>query len=175
VADDICSHGRPNHQDLIAELREAVGLAGPPLPITPQQAWEEAIAEVVALRAALATQPQPVFTGTIYRLHDWLRDMSRVQADMSGHVVVYPMAPRTPGEDWDHESDDPISDHDEAMEARRAARAVAGSATPDSHTRTSTSAGPDYCTECSATINEWVKWPCLAVAGSATPTRDDHG
>jgi hypothetical protein len=59
VADDICSHGRPNHQDLIAELREAVGLAGPPLPITPQQAWEEAIAEIVALRAALATRPRP--------------------------------------------------------------------------------------------------------------------
>jgi len=59
MADDICSHGRPNHQDLIAELREALGLAGPPLPITPQQAWEEAIAEAAALRVALATPPQP--------------------------------------------------------------------------------------------------------------------
>ena len=30
------------------------------------------------------------------------------------------------------------------------------------HTRTSTTAGPDFCAECSATAQEWVSWPCSA-------------
>jgi hypothetical protein len=28
------------------------------------------------------------------------------------------------------------------------------------HTRTSTSEGPDFCAECSADAQEWVRWPC---------------
>lgn len=43
---DVCSHGRPDHQELVKELREACGLPGPPLPISPAEAWDEAI-EVV--------------------------------------------------------------------------------------------------------------------------------
>lgn len=52
-----------------------------------------------------------------------------------------------------------------------ACKAATGSATPqeDTHTRTSTSAGPDYCAECSAAINDWVPWPCPAASGSAAP------
>lgn len=30
------------------------------------------------------------------------------------------------------------------------------------HTRASTDAGPDYCKECSAAAQDWVKWPCSA-------------
>lgn len=47
---DVCSHGRPDHQALVREFREACGLPGPPLPISPQQAWKEAIAVVRSLR-----------------------------------------------------------------------------------------------------------------------------
>lgn len=54
MSDDVCSHGRPNHQDLITELRKAVGLPGPPLPITPKRAWEEAIVAVDELRRSCA-------------------------------------------------------------------------------------------------------------------------
>jgi hypothetical protein len=52
MTDDTCSHGRPNHQDLIRELREALGLFAGAMPITPKVAWEEAIAEAKRLRAA---------------------------------------------------------------------------------------------------------------------------
>jgi len=31
---------------------------------------------------------------------------------------------------------------------------------PDTHTRTSTPEGPDFCAECSAAAVEWVRWPC---------------
>lgn len=31
------------------------------------------------------------------------------------------------------------------------------------HTRTGTSAGPDYCHECSERAKDWVKWPCPVV------------
>jgi len=50
AAIDVCMHGRPDHQVLIRELREACGLSGPPLPITPLEAWNEAIAEVERMR-----------------------------------------------------------------------------------------------------------------------------
>jgi len=50
MADDICSHGRPNHQDQIRELREAAGLFAGAMPITPKQAWDEAIVKVTGMR-----------------------------------------------------------------------------------------------------------------------------
>lgn len=37
-----------------------------------------------------------------------------------------------------------------------------------SHTRTSTTEGPDYCVECSEDISEWVKWPCPTVGNRET-------
>lgn len=47
---DVCSHGRPDHQELVRQLREAAGLPGPPLPISPKQAFEEALVEVRRLK-----------------------------------------------------------------------------------------------------------------------------
>lgn len=40
----------PDLIDLVRELRETVGLPAGALPITPKQAWEEALAEVSRLR-----------------------------------------------------------------------------------------------------------------------------
>jgi hypothetical protein len=57
--DDICPHGRPNHQDLIHELREAVGLFAGAMGITPKEAWEQAIDEVRGLRG-VATAAEEV-------------------------------------------------------------------------------------------------------------------
>lgn len=48
---DLCDHGRPNHQDLILELREAAGLFAGAMALTPKEAWDEAIAEVRSLRS----------------------------------------------------------------------------------------------------------------------------
>lgn len=42
--------GQPHPQDLIADLREALGLFAGAMPVTPQEAWEEAINEVHRLR-----------------------------------------------------------------------------------------------------------------------------
>lgn len=35
-----------------------------------------------------------------------------------------------------------------------------GSQPNTTHTRTSTTEGPDYCAECSERSREWVQWPC---------------
>lgn len=40
----------PDLVDLVAELREALGLFAGAMPISPKQAWEEALAEVARLR-----------------------------------------------------------------------------------------------------------------------------
>jgi hypothetical protein len=34
----------------------------------------------------------------------------------------------------------------------------------DSHTRTTTDVGPDYCQQCSEREQDWVRWPCSATA-----------
>lgn len=39
--------------------------------------------------------------------------------------------------------------------------------TLEAHTRTGTNLGPDYCAECSATLNDWVPWPCPATEREA--------
>ena len=46
------SPDNPHYLDLVRELREAVGLFAGAMPITPKQAWDQAIAEVKLLRAA---------------------------------------------------------------------------------------------------------------------------
>jgi hypothetical protein len=51
---DICDHGRPDHQELVRQLREAAGLPGPPLPISPKEAFEEALARVEDLRSIVS-------------------------------------------------------------------------------------------------------------------------
>jgi hypothetical protein len=50
---DVCSHGRPDHQELVRELREAVGLFAGAMPVTPKAAWEEAVERAGLLPAAL--------------------------------------------------------------------------------------------------------------------------
>lgn len=47
---DICSHGRPDHQELLAQLVAALGLRPPPRPETPQQVFEECLEEIGRLR-----------------------------------------------------------------------------------------------------------------------------
>jgi hypothetical protein len=49
VSDDICSHGRPNHQDLIREVREAAGMFAGAMPISPKEAFEQALERIRAL------------------------------------------------------------------------------------------------------------------------------
>jgi hypothetical protein len=51
--EDVCSHGRPNHQELVRELREAVGLFAGAMPIAPRAAWEEAVERAGLFPAAL--------------------------------------------------------------------------------------------------------------------------
>lgn len=46
---DICSHGRPNHQDLITELRFAAGLPNYAMAKTPQNVWYETLQYVEEL------------------------------------------------------------------------------------------------------------------------------
>lgn len=48
---DVCSHGRPDHQELIAQLCEALGLPGPPQAKSPQQVFEECLTECCRLYA----------------------------------------------------------------------------------------------------------------------------
>lgn len=50
AGDDLCPCGRPDHQELVRLLREALGMPGPPLPITPKAAFDEALAEARRLR-----------------------------------------------------------------------------------------------------------------------------
>ncbi len=49
----------PHPIDLARELRETLGLPAGALPITPRQAWDEAIAEVERLRAGNDEQHRP--------------------------------------------------------------------------------------------------------------------
>lgn len=44
------TEGEPHLQDLVRELRRAVGLFDGAMPITPKQAWEEALEVVANLR-----------------------------------------------------------------------------------------------------------------------------
>lgn len=46
---DVCDHGRPDHQEMIRRLREALGLFAGAMPITPEEAFEEALAECLRL------------------------------------------------------------------------------------------------------------------------------
>jgi hypothetical protein len=46
------SDNAPDPIDLVRQLREALGLFAGAMPITPKQAWEEAITEVKRLRAS---------------------------------------------------------------------------------------------------------------------------
>lgn len=50
---DVCSHGRPDHQELIGRLLEALGKPWVARPETPQAVFEECLAEIEAQRAAL--------------------------------------------------------------------------------------------------------------------------
>ncbi len=43
---DVCVHGRPDHQVLIRQLAEALGLDLPALSLTPQQVWNGLLDEV---------------------------------------------------------------------------------------------------------------------------------
>jgi hypothetical protein len=42
---------------------------------------------------------------------------------------------------------------------------------PATHTRASTTEGPDFCAECSRAAQEWVKWPCPTA--DVDPATDD--
>lgn len=46
---DVCEHGRPDHQVLIRELADALGLDLPALSATPAQVWAGLVAHVAAL------------------------------------------------------------------------------------------------------------------------------
>lgn len=52
---DICDHGRPDHQEMLRLLREALGLPGPPRPKTPAEVFEECLAECRRLRSVTVT------------------------------------------------------------------------------------------------------------------------
>ena len=44
----VCEHGRPDHQALIRQLAEAMGLDLPAIAATPAQVWEALLGEVEA-------------------------------------------------------------------------------------------------------------------------------
>lgn len=46
----ICVCGRPDHQELLRQLGEALGLALPALPDTPEQVWNRLLDQVEELR-----------------------------------------------------------------------------------------------------------------------------
>lgn len=43
---DVCDHGRPDHQAMIRQLAEAMGLNLPAIAATPAQVWETLLGEV---------------------------------------------------------------------------------------------------------------------------------
>lgn len=43
---DVCSHGRPDHIELIYQLRDALGLHATAMPVPPKKVWEDTL-EVV--------------------------------------------------------------------------------------------------------------------------------
>lgn len=50
MSDDICSHGRPDHQELVRQVREAAGMFAGAMPITPKEAFERALVEIRRLK-----------------------------------------------------------------------------------------------------------------------------
>jgi hypothetical protein len=46
---DVCEHGRPDHQVMIRQLAEAMGLDLPAIAATPAQVWEALLGEVERL------------------------------------------------------------------------------------------------------------------------------
>lgn len=54
VEGETCSHGRPDHQELVRQLREAAGLFVGAMPITPKEAFENALDDVRDMRRLLA-------------------------------------------------------------------------------------------------------------------------
>lgn len=47
---DTCDHGRPDHQALVRQLAEALGLDIPALPLSPETVWNGLLDEVERLR-----------------------------------------------------------------------------------------------------------------------------
>lgn len=43
---DVCEHGRPDHQAMVRQLAEAMGLDLPAIAATPAQVWEALLCEV---------------------------------------------------------------------------------------------------------------------------------
>jgi hypothetical protein len=69
---DVCSHGRPDHQELIRQLLEALGMSTAARPYSPAQLFSECLAEIEQLRreavgheARLATQAQTIRGDTV--------------------------------------------------------------------------------------------------------------
>jgi hypothetical protein len=49
---DTCDHGRPDHQAMVRQLAEALGLDLPALPMSPERVWNGLLDEVEHLSRA---------------------------------------------------------------------------------------------------------------------------
>jgi hypothetical protein len=52
VSEGVCSHGRPDHIELIQRLRAELGMFAGAMPISPKEAFEQALAQIEDLRSA---------------------------------------------------------------------------------------------------------------------------
>lgn len=46
MSDDVCSHGRPDHQELVRQVREAAGMFAGAMPVSPKEAFEQALEDI---------------------------------------------------------------------------------------------------------------------------------
>ncbi len=52
MSEGVCSHGRPDHIELIQRLRAELGMFAGAMPISPKEAFEQALAQIEDLRSA---------------------------------------------------------------------------------------------------------------------------
>lgn len=64
---DVCEHGRPDHQELIAQLLEALGMGTHARAVTPRELFERCLAEIRTLRSEQDHRPEPLAFARFHR------------------------------------------------------------------------------------------------------------